>query len=217
MSEEDGLCHDVLGQELGAGLDHHDRVAGTRDDQVELGVGQLAVRRVDDELATNAADPHRADWARKRDLADREGRGGGDGAEDVGLVLLVRGEDGDHELDVVLVALGEEGPDRAIGQARREGRRLRGPGLALDEAARDLARGVHPLFEFNGEREEVEPGAGVAPVGGAEDHRVAVANGDGAAGQAGQLAGFDGQRSTAELGLEGCGHGVVIPPGRGGG
>ena len=39
MPEQDGLGHDVLGQELGAGLDHHDRVAGAGDDQVELRVG----------------------------------------------------------------------------------------------------------------------------------------------------------------------------------
>ena len=36
VAEQDGLGHDVLGQELGAGLDHHDRVARAGDDQVEL-------------------------------------------------------------------------------------------------------------------------------------------------------------------------------------
>ena len=123
---------------------------------------ELAVGRVDDELAADAADPHGADRAGERDLADRQRGRGGDGAEDVGLVLLVRREDRDHELDVVLVALGEERPDRAVGQARGEGRRLGGPRLALDEAARDLARGVHPLFELDGEREEVEARAGIA-------------------------------------------------------
>ena len=124
VAEQDRLGHDGLGQELGAGLDHHDRVARAGDDQVELRVGELAVGRVDDELAVDAADADRADRAGERDLADRQRRRRGDGAEDVGLVLLVGREDRDDELDVVLVALGEERADRAVGQARRQGRRL---------------------------------------------------------------------------------------------
>ena len=44
MAEQDGLGHDVLGQELGAGLDHHDRVAGAGHDEVELGVLELGCR-----------------------------------------------------------------------------------------------------------------------------------------------------------------------------
>ena len=38
VPEHDGLGHDVLGEDLDARLDHHDRVAGARDDEVELGV-----------------------------------------------------------------------------------------------------------------------------------------------------------------------------------
>ena len=160
MAEQDGLGHDVLGQELGARLDHHDRVAGAGDDEVELRLLELAVGRVDDELAVDAADADGADRARERDLADRQRGRGGDRAEDVGLVLLVGREDRDDELDVVLVALGEERPDRAVGQAGGQGGRLGRARLALDEAAGDLARGVHPLLELDREREEVEARAG---------------------------------------------------------
>ena len=60
VAEQDGLGHDGLGQQVGAGLDHHDRVARAGDDQVELGVLELAERRVDDELAVDPADAHRA-------------------------------------------------------------------------------------------------------------------------------------------------------------
>ena len=202
VAEQDGLGHDVFGQELGARLDHHDRVPGARDDEVELGLLELAVGRVDDELAIDPADADGADGARERDLADGQRGRGGDGAEHVRLVLLVGREDRDDELDVVLVALGEEGADRTVGQAGGEGRRLGRARLALDEAARDLARGVHPLLELDREREEVEAGAGVGPVGRAEHEGVAVADGDGTAGEAGELAGLDGQRSTTELRLE---------------
>ena len=44
VAEQDGLGHHVLGQELGAGLDHHDRVAGAGDDQVELRLLELRCR-----------------------------------------------------------------------------------------------------------------------------------------------------------------------------
>ena len=162
VAEQDRLGHDGLGQELGARLDHHDRVAGAGDDEVELGLLELAVGRVDDELAADPADADGADRTRERDLADRQGGRRGDRAEHVGLVLLVGREDRDDELDVVLVALGEERADRAVGQAGGQGGRLRGARLALDEAARDLARGVHPLLELHREREEVEARARIA-------------------------------------------------------
>ena len=216
VAEQDPLGHDLLGQDLGTRLDHHDRVARSRDDQIEVGVLELAVGRVDDELATDAADSHGPDRAHERDLADGQRRGGRDGADHVGIVLLVRREDGQHDLDVVLVALGEQRPDRPVRQAGGEDRGLRRTGLALDEAARDLARGVHPLLEVDREREEVEAGPRIRAVGRAEDHRVAEANRDGASGQQGDAAGLDGKGATGELGLEDLRQGVN-PPVRGGG
>ena len=212
MPEQDRLGHDVLGQEVRARLDHHDRVARAGDDQVELRVLELGERRVDDELAVDPADADRRDRAVERDLADRQRRRCGDRADDVGEVLLVGREDRDDELDVVLVALGEERPDRPVRLAGGQDRVLRGARLALDEAARDLARGVHPLLEVDRQREEIEAGAGLGAVGGAEHHGVAVADGDGAAGEPCELAGFDGQRATTELRLECLRHGNGIPP-----
>ncbi len=150
------------------------------------------------------------DRALERDLADRQRGGRGDRAEDVRVVLLVRREDRDHALDVVLVALGEEGPDRAVRQARGEDRGLGRARLALDEAAGDLAGGVHPLLEVDREREEVEAGPRLGPVGGAEHHGVTVAHGDGAAGEAGHPAGLDGQRATTELDGEGMRHELLL-------
>ena len=161
-----------------------------------------AVGRVDDELAADAADAHGPDRAAERDLADAQRGRGGRRAEDVGLVLLVGREDRDDELDVVLVALGEERADRAVGQAGGQRGRLGRARLALDEAAGDLARGVHALLELDREREEVEARAGIRPVGGAEHQGVTVADGDGAAGEAGEPAGLDGQRATTDLRLE---------------
>ena len=41
LGEQDRLGHHVLGEDLDPRLDHHDRVAGARDHEVELGVGEL--------------------------------------------------------------------------------------------------------------------------------------------------------------------------------
>ncbi|GIW20188.1 MAG: hypothetical protein KatS3mg065_0484 [Chloroflexota bacterium] len=198
VTEEDGLGHDVLGDDLRPGLDHHDGVAGARHDEVDLRVLELADRRVDDELAADPADPDGPDGPQEGDLADRQGGRGGDGAEDVGVVLLIRREDGDDDLDVVPVALREEGPDRSVRQPGGEDRSLRGSRFALDEAARDLAGGVHPLLEVDGEGEEVEPRPGVGAVRRPEDDGIAVADGDRAAGEEGHLAGLDGEGPAAD-------------------
>ena len=208
LGEQDRLGHHVLGEDLDPRLDHHDGVAGARDHEVEVGVREVGVGGVEDELPVDPADAHGADGALERDLADGQRGGRGDRAQDVRVVLLVRREDRDHDLDVVLVALGEEGADRAVREPGREGRGLGHPAFALDEAAGDLAGRVHPLLELDGEREEVETGPRLAAVGRPEDEGVAVAKGDGAAGKAGKLAGLERERSTAELDLErgGCGH-----------
>src|SRR3990170_3043860 len=198
-TEPDRVGHDVLGEEPGARLDHHDRVARAGDDQVELRVHQLADGRVDDELTVDAADAHGADGTLEGDLADRQRGRGGDGADDVGVVLLVGGEDREYDMHVVLVARREQRPDGPVGEAGGEDGRFRGARLALDEAARDLARGVHPLLEVDREREEVEARAGLRAVGRAEHERVTVTDGDRAARQPGELACLDGQRATTEL------------------
>ena len=178
VAEEDGLGHDRLGQQLCAGLDHHDRVARTGDDQVELRVGELGVRGVDDELAVDPSDADRGNRAEERDLADRQRGRRGERADDIRVVLLVRRQHRDDALDVVLVARREERPDRPVGLASGEDRVLGRARLALDEAAGDLAGCVHPLLEVDREREEVEAGARLRPVGGAEHHGVAVADSD---------------------------------------
>jgi len=114
----------------------------------------------------------------------------------------VRRENGADDLHLVAEALRPERPDRAVGQSGRQDGRLGRTRLALDEPARDLARGVHPLLEVDREREEIEPGTGIRPVRGPEHHGVTETDGDGAARESGELAGFDGQRATTELRLE---------------
>ena len=208
VAEQDRVGHDVLAQQLRAGLDHHDRVSCPGDDEVELRVGQLADGRVHDELAVDPPDAHGADRALERDVADRERGRRCHGPEHVRIVLLVGGQDGDHDLDVVLVALGEQGADRPVGQAVRENGRLGRAGLALDETAGDLARGVHALFEVDREREEVEARTRIRAIGRAEHDRVTQPDGDCAPRETRELAGLDGQRAATEHSLQKLRHEV---------
>ena len=72
------------------------------------------------------------------------------------------------------VALGEERPQRAVDHARGQDLLLVGPALALEEAARDLARGVGVLAVVDGEGHEVDPGPRILlRVGGGQDDGVA--------------------------------------------
>ena len=86
----------------------------------------------------------------------------------------------------------------------------RGTAFALEVAAGDFADGGRFLAVIDGEREEVlaflDLGGGD---GGDDDDGVAVADGDGAVGELGEFAGFDGDFIGADLARD-CGrHGIV--------
>ena len=106
------------------------------------------------------------------------------------------------DLDLVAVAGREQRPDRPVDQPGGEDLLGRGPPLALDEAAGELARGVDLLAIVDRQREEVEPLAAGGDDGGDQGHRVAEADDDGAAGLLGQLAGLDGDRLVADRALD---------------
>ena len=136
-----------------------------------------------------------------------------DGAKHVRVILLVDGHDGQDDLHFVAHALREERAQGAVGETRTEGRFRGWAAFAPEEGARDLARGVHPLFEVDGEREEVHPGPRRSRHRGrAKDDGVAVTDPDGAAGEASDSSRFDTQGLAAELACE-ClyvGHGHTI-------
>ena len=177
MAGHDRFEDQVFGQLVRAGLDHQHRVCGAGDGQVEQRlVVQLAHGRVDDQLAVDVAHLDRGDRALERDARQGQRGAGADDAQDGRIVLLVGRHDQVHDLDVVAVVLGEERPDRPIGQAGGQDGLLAGAALALDEAAGDLARGVHALFVFDGEREKVDALAGFGGRhGGGEQDGIAIA------------------------------------------
>ena len=88
-------------------------------------------------------------------------------------------QDRADDLDLVAEALGEQRPDRPVHHARVERRLLGGTPLALEEAAGDLARGVHLLLDVHREREEVGALTGLrASDDRGEHHGLAAADDD---------------------------------------
>ena len=75
---------------------------------------------------------------------------------------------------------------------------LAGAALALEERAGDLPGGVHALLDVHRQREEVDV-AQAARDGGREDHRVALADDDGAGGLLGHPAGLKRDLATRDL------------------
>src|ERR671936_869673 len=94
-----------------------------------------------------------------------------------------------------------------FGQSGRIGRSIMRAvriALALEEAAGDLAGGVHPLLDVDGEREEVGALARLhAPLGGGQDHRVALTNDNGTVGLLSELARLEGDLAARDLHRDG--------------
>ena len=167
-----------LGHLVGARLDHQDGLLGARHDEVEVGLEQLLLGRVDHEVALELADPHRADRRRERDVGDLQGgRRAVHGQHVVG-DDLVDGERHADELRLAAPALREQRPQRTVDHARDQRRLLAGAALALEERAGDLPGGVHALLDIHRQREEVDV-AQIACGGRVEDDGVARADDDG--------------------------------------
>ena len=198
VGEHQGVDEVGLGGLGGAALDHHDGLARAGDDEIEIALEQLGDGREDDELAVLARDADADDRAVPGDVGDVErGRGAGEG-EDVGLVLLVAGEHRRDDLRVLLEPVGEERAQRPIHDPAGEDLLVALAGLALEEAAGDLAGRVRLLDELAGEGEEVEAGALVLRDGGHQDHRLAERDEDRPVGLLGESARLEGEGSAAD-------------------
>src|SRR5207249_2158071 len=147
---------DLLREHVGAALDHDHGVAATGDDQVEVALEELAGGGIDDEAPTDAAHADGGDRATPWHVGENERRGGTDERQHVGVVLLVVREHRRDDLRLAVEALRKEWSDRAVDQTGGEYLLLRRPTLALEKAARDLARRERLLLIVTGEREEID-------------------------------------------------------------
>ena len=98
-----------------------------------------------DELALDAAQPDRAHGPEKRHPRQQEGRRGADHRRHVGIVLAVSRNRARLDLHLVAIPIGKERPNRPVDQPGGEDFLGGRPPLALDEAARELPRGIRLL------------------------------------------------------------------------
>ena len=205
LAEGHGGEHVLLGDLVGAGLEHADEVGGAAELEIKVGVVALLVGRVDDELAgvTVATDAHAGERALEGHAADGQRGAGGHDADGVDRVDLVGDERRCDDLDLVAEAGREGRAQRAVDHARGEGRLLGRASLTLEVTAGDAAHGVHLLDEVDRQREEVVVLALLADDGGEKDRRLAALDEDGAGGLLGQLAGLKGVVLAVEVELMG--------------
>ena len=222
------LGHDLLGGLGGAVLDelpglvrglaldhqHVDAagvVAPSRHHHVEGGQVELLVGRVDLPLPADQAHPDGADRALEREPRQHRGDAG---AVDGGYVVEVghvRRQHRDHDVDLVPVPLGEGRPERTVHQPGGQDGGLGRAALPAEEPAGDLAGRVHPLLHVHGQREEVDPLAGVRAGTGGEDLGLADGHHDGPARLLGELARLEGDVGAPD-GSGGVGDRHWLPP-----
>ena len=179
-----------------AGLDHHDRdvavvelAAG--DDDLERRLLALLEGRVRDPLAVEVRKPHRADRTVERNPRHRErGRRAVD-RRDVVRVLEVDAEDGRDDLHLVAEVAGERRAQRPVCEPAGQDRLLARPAFTPEERAGDLARGVHALFDVDGQREEVDAFTRLGSTYGRQQRDAADFDGDRTVGERSELAGFE--------------------------
>ncbi len=189
----------------GAGLDHGDgdvavldHAAGDHD--LEHGALTLAPAREGDPLAVDQSQANAGNRSLERQAGDHGGSGCGVQGDHIIGVVGVDGQHGFHHLNLVAQRVREQRAQRTVNDAARQNRLGRRTALTTEEGAGDLARGVHLLFDIDGQREEIvvflRAGAGG---GGGQHHRIIIQiRGDRAIGLLGKTTRFETQGALAK-------------------
>ncbi len=203
LAKGHGGEHVLLGDLVGARLEHRDEVGGAAELEVEVGVVALLVGRVHDELARLgvAANAHAGQRALEGHPSHSEGSRCRHDAHRVDRVDLVGDERGGDDLDLVAEAGREGRAQRAVDHAGGEGRLLGRTRLALEVAAGDAAHGVHLLDEVDRQGEEVVVLALLGHHGGEKHGGLAALHEDGTGRLLGELAGLEGVVLAVEVEL----------------
>ena len=149
-------------------LHHHDvhvarPTAPTGDNQVEHALLQFGEGGEGNPVPVLQRQANRADRPFEREIAQGQGRRSAVEGEDVVCVFAVDLQNSHNHMGVVSISVPERGTQRTIDEACTERGALCGPPFPPEEGAGDLAHGVHPLLDIDGQREEVHglPGSRV--------------------------------------------------------
>ena len=155
MAEHDGVEHRLFGQHVGFGFNHENGAFRAGDDEVEARVLEFFRRGIENELVVDVAHAAGADRAAEGDAGDGERRRGADHRGDVRIDHRIGRENVNDDLHFIEEAVREKRADRAVDEAARERFLFGGAAFALEEPARNLARGVRLFNVVDREREEV--------------------------------------------------------------
>jgi hypothetical protein len=178
-------------------------VHAAADDEIEdalvhVGIGGERDPRA---VAVSEAKPGERPFERETGQHGRQRRAG-DRERVVGVDVIDR-EDGHDDLNLVAHALGERGTQRPVDEPAQQRRILGGTTFTAEEAAGELADGVHALFDIDGQGEEVEAFARMRAGGGGDEH-LGFADGreDRASGELGEATCFETERDPRDLAFE---------------
>jgi hypothetical protein len=206
VAEPHRAQHLLLGQLIGLRFNHHHRVPGAGDHQIEPLLGVLAQLLhvldigVEHVFAIDIAHARRRDRTHEGHARDGQRRRGGNHRHHIGLVDQIVAEHGADHQNLVVEARREQRPDRPVDQPRGQHLLLGRPRLALEKAAGHLAGGVVALLVMYRERQEIHPRLrllGEGHVG--HDARIAQRGNDRAVGLTGHPARLEGERLLTPL------------------
>ena len=196
----DAGVHDLVGDLVGAGLDHHDLLGGGGHGHIHAAGLALLLVGVEDDLAVAVAHLQAADGAGKGDLRVAHTGGGADHGGHLGGAVVVHAHHGALDAHVVAEVIGEQGAHGPVDQAAGQHGGQRGAALTAHEAAGDAAHGIQLLLKLHRQGEEVDAVPGTGRDGdGHHDGSVAVLDHGAGAGQLGHLAHLDGQGTAAQV------------------
>ena len=204
MGELQGLDEFFIGQLGGLAFDHGHFGGGADVDEVQIAVGPLFLRWIDDELTVDPADAHGSNRAFERNVRDAQGGGGAVDAEDIRIIDLVSAQEQGDDLGVKEIILGEKRTQGAVRHPADNDFFFSRTTFPLEITTGESAGGAGFFFVLDGQRKPILTWFQRGGRNGRnEDDRVAAADGDSAVSQFAHLAGFKDDGGRADLARDG--------------
>ena len=203
MTRHNAVIHDLVGNLVGAGLDHGDQLIGRGHGNGHLGFLALLRGGIDNILAVHIPYGNAGDRALPRDIGDGQGRGGSHHGGNLRRAVRIHRHDGAHHGYIVSHILGEQGADRPVDDPGGQNGLIAGTALPFQEGAGNFAHGVQLFLKVHGQREKVDAVPGLGGSGHRHVHHgVAVADKAGAVGQLGDFSRLDFKGAPREIGFK---------------